>query len=394
MAQLKTHILFPVYHSNDRTVFHIDWMDTLTNWRLVDFRAKTTGADATLQFLPGMNAIIKNMHLYAGNTPLDSLRDAHKWLAFTALRRSNQQNAWKDHALSGTRYGFKLSYLNADNISELIQIHTGHDWVEADRTSTNKSAWLSLRDVFGLFRSVPILPRMNNLKLVIEWMPYNKALFRGTGLGVTGMTVKEPQLIMDEVVNAKLQRGKKLPYVSMELDRVVIPAVGDGTKSDAVYRINGFKNRAVRRMLLINQVNANDTTDTDGSSSQNQEKINIRLNGTTFLGGKGVDSHNKKLAFCQDAWGVLNVAQGCQFDVLEGDVDEDNWLAPIVDTMRGVLSYGGFLINKRVSDLEIHYIRTGDNQVRDDFGVDAFDLDVWCEVEKQLDTQTNEVQYL
>ena len=174
MAQLKTHILYPVYHSNDRTVFHIDWMDTLTNWRLVDFRAKTTGADATLQFLPGMNAIIKNMHLYAGNTPLDSLRDAHKWLAFTALRRSNQQNAWKDHALSGTRYGFKLSYLNADNISELIQIHTGHDWVEADRTSTNKSAWLSLRDVFGLFRSVPILPRMNNLKLVIEWMPITR----------------------------------------------------------------------------------------------------------------------------------------------------------------------------------------------------------------------------
>ena len=389
---VKTHIIYPVYHSNERTVFHVPAMSVSTNWRLTDIRAKSVGGDLTLQFLVGMNAIIKNIHLYAGNLPLDSLREAHRWLAFKQLLRGNENNAYIDHALSGTRFGFFLDYTNAANIPEIQQIHTGHDFVEANQASDSKNAWLSLRRALGLLNATNILPKIDNLRLVIEWMPYNKALFRGTSAGVTGMTVAEPNLILDEIVGGS-QSNSKIDYVSIEEDRIVVPAIDDGVINPIRQRLNGFNNKLVKRILLVNQVIANNATDTDGSSSQNEEIINVRLNGRAYL-GTAIDTHNKKVAMCQDVWGSQNIAQGCQYDKLVGGVGGATFLSALVNSTRGVLSYGGLLINDRINDLEIEYQRTGNNDVRDAMGTSAFDLVVLAEVVKSFDVKAMDVKYL
>ena len=378
----KTNILYPVYHSNERTVFKLASKKYLNDWRLVGLRAKTEGADANLQFLVGMNAIIKNVVLQSDNMVIDQLRNAHEWLAFEQLRQSNNRNTSLGNELSGTDYGFKLSHLNSDNIPIINFINTAHN-VKADQNSTDADGWLNLKRCLKFLQSSVVLPtdRMPNLSLVIEWMPYNKALFRGTGAGITGMTIQEPNLIVDEILDETPSPDGQLIYTSVEQDRVIVPAVADGDESDEKYKINGFNDKFVGRVMVLNQSNVTDTSDTDSSSCQDEEVIQVRLNGRTQF-SHPIDSANKKMDMCAKSWGHLNVPQGCQYAYL---TEADNFLKDSeVNDIRGFCSYGGWAVNERVSDLEIEYKRDGSNTVRDNQGLNPFNFDVFCEVKKVL----------
>ena len=378
----KTNILYPVYHSNQRTVFKLDSKKYLNDWRLVGLRAKTEGADANLQFLVGMNAIIKSVTLQSNNLVIDQLRNAHEWLAFEQLRQGNDRNTSLGNELSGSDYGFKLGSLNDHKIPMISFINTTHE-VKADRTSDDKTGWLNLKRCLKFLQNRYVLPtdRIPNLSLIIEWMPYNKALFRGTSSGVTGMTIQEPNLIIDEVLDNTPSPDGKLSYKSIEQDRVVIPSVLDMERSDEKYKLNAFNDKFVSRVMCVNQSNVTNTSDTDSSSCQDDEVIQVRLNGRNQF-SRPLDNSNKKMDMCSKTWGDLNIPQGCQYAYFD---DNDHFLTGSeVNDIRGFCSFGGWVVNERVNDLEVEYKRLGSDVVRDSQGLDSFFFDVFCEVGKVL----------
>ena len=420
-TQIKTHQIFPTYHSNTFTSFDIPSKVYLNTFRLANVQAKPN-VDATYQPLVGMNALFKHIILYSQNSIIDQSREAPEYLAFEQLRKPNVYNSNMGNPQTGTIWGFKESHtvnanrtpLAAQTLIPSINYTKSSSSVKPIKTLVTlaNSGTFNLQDCLKFLTSDAIVPgtQFPSMRLTIEWET-DAALVFGKTVPAS-WDVVEPILFVDEVITPSIlqsvskKRNYKIPYFSMEKDRVVVSAVVADTIKQETIPIRGFKDKSVRRMLLVNVPDVSSALlKQNASTSQYKEVINVRLNGKTFFPSVGINSENKKLDLLQQAWGQMNCYQGSQFIGLENDENflsttdlgatYDATAAKIVTTkgLQGFVSYGGFVLQSPISDLEIEYSRTGYGVDKSsvDNGINKFFLDVYGEVYKSLEIRNGQL---
>ena len=374
-TQIKTHMLHCNYHNatTGRTEFRLPSKVLLNTWRLSAVGALPSEDVEYVRNL-GVGGLIKHIHLYAGKVPVEEVREAHRWVAFESLRNSTLANVDKEPDLTGVSLGYELGGVETDSEVQTIKLaNPDGSRVFADvGTAASQIAGtlgtFSLNKVLHYLRYDDLIPcNLVDMRLVIEWRMNDAAYVFQSDSGAITYTMREPVLFVDEVVDPrvvkKVSGGASIPYFVMERDTIVIPAAGDGLVQKNLIRFNNFKNKSVRRMLLINNPNIVPDNDTsfikdDCSATQHQQKINFRVNGREYFPFNGVNQENKALDMTASAWGSLDLANGLQWDGLHG---APNFLVGLVDSYElvGKFSYFGFNLNERVDDIDIIYERTG-----------------------------------
>ena len=179
-TQVKTHQIFPTYHSDARTSFDIPSKVYLNTFRLANVQPKPD-VDGVYQPLVGMEALFKNIILYSQNSILDQSRDAPEWLAFEQLRKGNAHNVGMANPTTGTTWGFhegavvnaNATPLAAQTLIPSIDFTKSTSVVKPvkDGTSLTNSGTFSLQDCLKFLESDAIVPgtQLPSLRLVIEW---------------------------------------------------------------------------------------------------------------------------------------------------------------------------------------------------------------------------------
>ena len=397
--QWTTHQVNPHYHSNSQTEFRIDSKVWSPHFRLANiYPTLTTGTGEEYQYLNGVGSLIKNITLFHDNTPLDSVIEARNFLAFQEMTDNNMSgntnmvNSNVNHKLSNTRMGFSMvnhhntTFVPEENpriafVNSAVVIH--------GQIQKEKSGVLDLRRCLRFLTSGRMInAKPLRLRLVIEWETDPAKIF--VGAVPVSFSMDEPVLFLDEVVGGNFKNNYNYNYISMEWDRVRVPAVVAGVVSSADYRYNGFTGKMLRNVLLVNNLNTKAARVIQGSVAQLDEKFNVRLNGVNLFGGYGVDTPNKKLDYLGKVWRPVNHPQGTQWYELYNHIASLLNLSD-VDYLTGRLSYGACRINDRVETLELHYERKGSADVGNDNGKDAFNLDCWAEVVRSINVRDGNV---
>ena len=405
---LKTHQLNPSYHSNSKTIFRLPEAVLRSEMLLMNIGAENDQANTYyFQWLNGCLGLIDSVSLRANGQPIDELNEAHSWLAFQQMRKSNAQNRSVEHNTNGTRWGFGVE--KYDRTAGVNKALLGFKEAEATirpqgDLTPDRVGMLNLSRCLGLLRESEMLPPMSNLTLEIRWRTDAYNVYEGhTQATAVVSKVNEPSLIVNEVVDEKLSRelstkAVQMPHFSMERDSVRVDAVADTIDSgNKYYRVNGFNSKFVRRCVLVNEfpktvLNGGadiPIKENDCSASQHDERWNLRLNNADVFTGPGVFSENRKLDLVADAWGPINILQGTQYD---GLYEAANFLqGSNAVNIQGRVSYGGCKLGQRVNDLQIQYRRVGSATPKNGIGTDAFTLACWGEVAKVVNVNRGRV---
>lgn len=391
---LKTHLLDPVQHSsNFRTEFRLHPNTVyLSNFRLANVGVSNTSTNESFyNSLVGTHGVIRSIHLYDGNQLLDQILEANIWSAFTAYNRSNKDNNNQQTWLNRNAQGY--AYKGADvpnngnqthtDANASIQLrHTGRAKARNDAQGIVTQGYLSLKGLLPMLDASNYVPStvFKDLRLVIKYdgPSSSKAVFKDddTGIQITKATgTAEPLLIVDEIVSPERQSQitsgyKGVNFLAIEHDRAVVPAFDtpDGNFQSTTLLINGFDNKTIRRLLIVNtQTNTNSIMRCVdfkglGSAAQHQQKIQLRVNGQNIYSGSGVTRPMERLARLTDTWGTCNSFPGTANTYLQQvEIPGQQAANDVVDTTLikrfGQLDYFGAGINDRILELQIDYSR-------------------------------------
>jgi hypothetical protein len=228
------------------------------------------------------------------------------------------------------------------------------------------SGMISLNNYLEFLRSVPVLPNIPDLRLVIEWNT-TAGDFYVDGDAPSAITPSfvpiRPQLVYEEILNAKPEMGLvKIPYTSMIVERFVVPSVADGSTSTTSFRSGAFRNRFLKDLVLYNQVSSNDgwLRAKERSVAQAGEKIQLVVNSRKFLPDQGINQEAMKLQYFNDAVGGLNVPLTA---ALSSSLDVTGTKHRTLDSHTSVLAHNfsvtGVLVNDVIDRLDIEYSRVG-----------------------------------
>ena len=337
-SAIKTHIIDPVYNrSNYRAEYRLE-SDTvfLSNFRLVGIGATSTGATANYSDITGAQGVIQQISLYDDNQLLDQLLQSQLWLSFKNYNNKNQvnmdlkQNLHKN--MMGNQWGGKNVGVGAVG-AKISQFDVKRGTMNVDPpnfgTDATDVGWLDLKQLFPLLSNMTAIPTtvFKGLKVVVQYETDPEMFCNNTTNAPFSTT--EAQLIADEVVGdigkSKLGKFNGVSYVSIEHDRVRIPKISVSAgnldnvnpviQQTQTVHINGFNNKTVGRCLIVKspteatsyktgaQLNHYGKT---GSKCSNKEILQIRVNGSSVLSGKGITGSNQRLAMLNDVWGTCS----------------------------------------------------------------------------------------
>lgn len=391
---VKTHIIDPVYFSNQRAEFRLESDKIyLTNWRMVNIGVTGVAGSKTYSGITGAVACIKNIALYDNNVLLDQILDVPKWCGFKSFNNSNADSQDLESNLRKSRMGNCLQGYDtvADGSKKRIdewEVRPALTGKTGDSLATypkeGDRAFLRLKDVF------PILQNLNGsidtsffkeLKIVVEFSDDHTEFMKSND---APLQMTQPLLIVDEVVS---ENGKSrfagfqgATYYSIENDRVIVPAIttASGIISNVVptpiqqrtFNVNGFNNKTVGRILVVKTPLLPSTYTTggsidrigpNGSSGMMSEEFQMRVGGASVLAGKGITLESEKLAYLTDTWGTCSVAPMMNGGTVYYAPEVENRGSTFLggDKDLNVTDYIGLNVGKYVESLEIDYQRVG-----------------------------------
>jgi len=339
---IKTNLVSPSFNkSNYRSEFRLESDKVyLSNFRLANVGASTSVTGQQYNGLCGVYGIIRNISLLDDNIELDKINQCNMWLAFKNYNNDNSKNKDINTNLVKSNLGYTMDENVINNYIEPAKT--------TDNASTTAKGWLDLRDVFPMLKGSEIVPTniFKNLRLVIEYDPDSTNVLEGSTATATST---EPLLIVDELVNdkeaSKLMRGYKgLRFFAIENDIAVLPAITvsqvEGKKKQKeIVSINGFNNKVLHRLLIVNT--PSDVTGLEygsmGSLQQKDQTVQLRLNGSNILPANGITNVHERLALLNDTFGTCNTNP----DKLKNS------------------DYFGIVVQDRVQELVLEYAREG-----------------------------------
>lgn len=367
---LKSVYIDPIYDSSKRrTEFRLlqgNGEVYTSNLRLLNVGVVYSGSNTYVYNLfAGAYSLISRISLLSGNEVLEEIRDFTKWATFKNINSTNDKNKSVNKYINKSLLGFEVeggltATTNPDYTSYYASKNT---FTSANNAGQQNTSWLSLRAMFSLLKNTPYLDtnKLENLRVVIE---YNTLSTVGTSDGVFDLNndfnTSEPLLVCDEVMvkDNTIQQPDVIEYLPVELDSVVVPAVNatsnTGTKQQLRVRVNGFNNKTVNRLLIVNSPTvANLESDRWASVSQLNQVVQPVVNGKNIYPFEGINGYNRRLALMVDTWGELNTID-LMSSVGLGSCVSVNATSSF---LTGTTDYTGISINNKIDSLDLEYER-------------------------------------
>jgi hypothetical protein len=422
---VKTWVLDPTVHNSSRTEFRLNPGVLASNLKLIDVGVYSTNiVDRTTGvFYPsilGVLASIKKISLFSGSTMIDEIQELPAYGAVQHLRVSNQ--AQEDINRFELLNGFSFSNSAddaADNeeIGALTTEASHKDYVKAylenpannfrqyhnnqiqiaNSQSEGASGMLVLSNYLEFLRSVPVLPNIPDLRLILEWNltagDYYVDPDASTAVTPSFNPIR-PQLVYEEILGVPAQEGLvKIPYMSAIVERFVVPTAADGTTVTSSFRSGAFRNRFVKDLVMFNKVQTDEgwLRKKERSVAQKGEKIQLVVNARKFLPDQGINQESMKLQYFNDAIGGLNIPLAAAMSSFQDAVGNTNrTLDSQSDVIAHNFSVTGVMINDVVDRLDIEYTRTGSTVSADQTA--AFDLLCFGRVNRLLELKDGVVR--
>lgn len=386
---LKTHVIDSVqHHANFQTEFRFKSNTAyLTNLRLCN--VGSIGTSAHYNALCGAQGIIQSIQLFDGNELLDQILEFPTWTAFSMYNQGNQVSKDMNRNLIKNTLGFNL--IDTAGYEQVAQAYNagshGRKSKQAADLANSGKAWVSLKSLLPMLDNSVYLPTsvFKNLRLVIQYNGNKKQVVQNAAPDVTSI---EPILIADEIVDPDRQRAinsqyKGVQFLAIEHDRVVLLENGTtGNEQNVTFTPAGFDNKNIHRLLMVNtptdvgDIGAQLSIADLGSVANDNQKIQIRVNGQNKFPQNGVTRPMERLAYLTDTWGPCNSVIGCnqlnyntsrRLASLPGSTgaaanDEVKGRSYAkAEQLNGNLDYFGCLIADFVQELQIDYSRFRDS---------------------------------
>lgn len=415
---VKTWILDPTVNNSSRCEFRINPGVLASNFKLIDVGVYSTNIvdRSTGVFYPsilGVLASIKKLSLFSGSTMIDEIQELPAYGAVQHLRVSNQaqedlnrfellngfsfSNSTNDAVdneevgtltTEATHKDYVKSYLE-NPTNSFRQYHNNQIQVSASQ-SEGASGMLVLSNYLEFLRSVPVLPNIPDLRLIIEWNLTASDYYVDSDAPspvTPSFNPIRPQLVYEEILGVPEQSGLvKLPYMSAIVERFVVPTAADGTTVTSSFRSGAFRNRFVKDLIMFNKVQTDEgwLRKKERSVAQKGEKIQLVVNARKFLPDQGINQEAMKLQYFNDAIGGLNVPLAAAMSSFQDAVGGFNrTLDSQSDIVAHNFSVTGVMINDVVDRLDIEYTRTGSTVSADQ--TTSFDLLCFGRVNRMLE---------
>lgn len=415
---VKTWILDPTVHNNSRTEFRLNSGYLASNLKLIDLGVYSTNIvdRSTGVFYPsilGVLASIKKLSLFSGSTMIDEVQELSAYASIQNLRVNNQtaEDLNRFELLNGFSFAQNARDQSDQEVVGTLTTEANHkDYVKTyleQATNSFKayhnnqiqiaaeqdggvSGMVVLSNYLEFLRSVPVLPNIPDLRLIIEWNLTAGDYYVDSDApsAVTpSFAPIRPQLVYEEILGVKEEMGLvKIPYTSCIVERFVVPTAADGTTVQTSFRSGAFRNRFLKDLVLFNKVSTDDgwLQAKERSVAQKNEKIQLVINSLKFLPDTGISQEAMKIQYFNDSIGGLNIPLACAMSTAE-DYQASHWR--MLDSHTGVIEHNmsvtGVLVNQVIDRLDIEYSRTGSTYGADQ--INSFNLLAFGRVNRLLE---------
>ena len=373
---LKTQIVQPIYHSNQRTEFRVSSKGKvlLPNLRLCNFGVSSTNsAFPVVNFgvAGGVLSLIKNIVIYSGNVILDQITDADQWLGVSNLvgtapeARDLKQKLLCSNlnilSLDDGDLRHSITFQPFENkLQGRVNLQDVFPFLKAQITSEKGQVMM---DEDGSPMTLEYLTDFDDIRLVIEYHTVANHIFAAQNIATnngqpTAWVVSQPELVFEEVIDEELAadilKSSPVRFVVRAIERERLDLTQNGS-----VRLRAFDGKQLTNLIL--QTIPGGAADPQlcyaYSSIQPSEKIQLVLNGRKLLPFQGADTAARKAALLADTFESFLSFTGST------DINFGNRTATAASpvfaarpaAMIGDLSFMGVSILDTVSQLELEY---------------------------------------
>ena len=377
----KTLLIDPRSHNNTRTEFRLDENFYASSIKLVDVGLSDTNAAGEEFLYPTFNGVmqlIKNIYLYSDTTLLDSIQNIPQYTALQALKTSNQgSHLNRDLLLNGN--GFTLQQVDSegDRAGALTQddpaqvLFAGgpvqNNQIPIAANSDQQSGTVMLPQILSFLETVPVLPKIPNLRLVIEYDTQVQNYFNDPSNPIVSpnLQVIRPTLVVEQLLNEPdMPDQLQIPFMQTIVERFQVPAA-DATANASVPQRLSFKSQAfnqkfLRDLTFLNSPSADladassrNLTRLTRSVAQKAEVLQLVVNNSNHLPDVGIDSPAKKFMYFNDTDRPLNIPLIAGLPAIKdasGNIVTD-------DQLVGQYTATAVKVGMRINDLRVEYQR-------------------------------------
>lgn len=404
----KVWLIDPTVNNTSRCEFRIPDAHLLSSMKLIDvgvhnnIGAYATNFPATGQYYPsilGVLACIRKLTLYSDSVVLDETQELPSLAAIQHLRNTNQGS--EDISRFELHNGCNISITKAgaytteptckdyynilDDQATVPYTQAVNNQFKISATSEGSSGCLNLADYLSFLESVSVLPKIPNLRLLIEWNLLAADFYQDPDAQAITKRYENmrPTLVVEELINMPENTGPvKIPYLQTIAERFVVPQVVAGVTSAQSFRSNAFVGRYLKDLKFFNKTTFSDgwMTAKQRSPAMYREKLQLVVNGSKYLPDTGIDQEAQKIQYFNEAFGPLNLPQ---FAYLPDLVDASGRVHDAVtEPLQNNFTVTGVSVEAPIERLDIEYQRTGRGSGDQ---VDQFDLVVFGRVARLME---------
>ncbi len=344
----------------------------------------------------GVGSMIKKVSLLCKGQELSKTNEAN--LVFHMLKHTSNSNRQANFVEAyggdmGCR-GFLVNHLgaDADEYRKFVDIDgfTSSNITNASELLTGKGR-ISLSDILPILKSIRVLDTnvLEDLSIRVEFDPNLNNYNRGTAFQAN-QNITRPKLVYtclydDKVIKQEKEMGgynskNGLMWNEYEVDSYVVPINTAGQASNGTLiqqnisvKLNGFQNKFVNRMAIVNtyltpsgvgtvstpQANNNGSSGNLNSIVYPLQNLQVVVNGSNLFNCAGLDKQASINREFVETWGDISTALGAS------DMNTPNNALYIRGNaleslkIRQSRGYMGFSILQNVRDLQINYSRSG-----------------------------------
>lgn len=383
-SNIKSWVISPVFdRSLVRSEFRLPQNAYLApNIRLLNVGVMADGS-ARYNLLSGSSAHIKNIYLMDGKVVLDQVNNFQAIESFKRYNKTNNANCDIEKILHNHGMGFIYgrNYNNSTPNAQVMEFHSDAPNSPQLSESITPKGFINLQEVFPLLRALEIVDTnvFTKLSVVLEYTTAN-VLTLGEPARVNGTV--QPLIVVDEILSMPQGTSPKFAGVKwncMELETVQLPQGEAGKQQVFDWKLMGFNNKSLNRLLVQKVGEVSDLYLSLGSEAMVGETIQFVVNGSNLLADQGIDGPNMALGLLSDTFGVCNSIP-CSNDTACYKID--NMVANAFDRV-GHLSYFGVSVSASIQNLQVNYsrnCRTGGSGIYSQ----PLQFNFWGEVSKAI----------
>lgn len=348
--QTQVLAIDPITFNNSRAVFELpddyyvsDSM-VIANLGMV---ASTVALNNTVAaFYPvtcGVGQTISRFTLESGSDEIEFLDHVPQWLSLQSIKGtysvSQDKNASTLHSAWGFSFHPDQTVLGtaANTAGQLLTLSGSRtDAYTAFNTAGSAAPYnssrlsnaqyapgssgaLPVKMLSGLLRSVPILPRIPKLRIIIEYDTNVAHYFTpATGTAPPSLIPTFPMLLVQKLLNPPSQGAVvNLPYTRTICDGgMVVPAWAGavGTTQSLTYQSYSFTSKLLRNMRFYDVPAAAGTTfmtQQIRSPGQADETLQMLINGEKYIPDTGIDTPARKMQYLIGTDGNMCLPMSC-----------------------------------------------------------------------------------